>query len=59
MIYHTYKTPSVNEEEPIKLEEEDEDLSLRPLKDGILSINTGFPIIIGLNKSDILLSGEA
>lgn len=29
------------------------------LKDGILNINTGFPIIIALNKSDILNFGEA
>ena len=49
--------------EPPK-EEGDEDVdhidySKMVLKDGILNINTGFPIIIALNKSDILNFGEA
>jgi translation initiation factor 2 gamma subunit (eIF-2gamma) len=30
-----------------------------PLPDGVLNMNTGFPIVIILNKSDLLTFGEA
>lgn len=66
MIYHTYKVPTSAEEEvPQAPKEEGENLDEHidydrtPLKDGILNNNTGFPIIIGLSKNDILNYGDA